>query len=91
LDEIDYIESLKNHVKIVVGKETHMTLLTISEMEEKLPPQRFLRIHRSYIVSVGKITQFTHTNVMIGTQFLPIGNLYKNEVLKKLNQNLIGG
>jgi DNA-binding LytR/AlgR family response regulator len=60
LDEILYIESIKNHVKIIIQKETLVTLMTISEMEEKLPPQRFVRIHRSYIASVSKIEKFTY-------------------------------
>jgi DNA-binding LytR/AlgR family response regulator len=89
LDEILYIESLKNHVKIVTQKETLVTLMTISEMEEKLPPQRFVRIHRSYITSVSKIEKFTHVMVCIAKYELPIGEFYKNEVLKRLNQNLI--
>jgi DNA-binding LytR/AlgR family response regulator len=89
LDEILYIESIKNHVKIVTQKETLVTLMTISEMEEKLPPQRFARIHRSYIASVSKIEKFTHAIINIAKYELPIGEFYKNEVLKRLNQNLI--
>lgn len=89
LDEILYIESIKNHVKIVTQRTTHITLMSISEMEEKLPVQRFLRIHRSYIVAVSKIEKFTHAALGIGVAELPVGELYKNEVLKRLNRNLI--
>jgi DNA-binding LytR/AlgR family response regulator len=89
LDEILYIESIKNHVKIVTQEETLITLMTISEMEEKLPLQRFLRIHRSYIAAVSKIEKFTHASVTIVKQELPVGEFYKAEVLKRLNQNLI--
>ncbi len=89
LDEILYIESIKNHVKIITQKETLVTLITISEMEEKLPPQRFVRIHRSYIASASKIEKFTHVAVTIAKQELPVGEFYKVEVLKRLQQNLI--
>ena len=89
LDDILFIESIKNHVKIVTTKQTHFTLVTISDMEEKLPPQRFIRIHRSYIVSVSKLEKFTHTSVTIDKLELPVGESYKNELLKRLNQNLI--
>jgi DNA-binding LytR/AlgR family response regulator len=89
LDEILYIESIKNHVKITTQRETLVTIMTISEMEEKLPPQRFLRIHRSYIAAVSKIEKFTHAAVTISKQELPVGEFYKVEVLKRLQQNLI--
>ncbi|MGE5108289.1 MAG: LytR/AlgR family response regulator transcription factor [Sphingobacteriales bacterium] len=88
-DDILFIESIKNHVKIITRKEILITLMSISEMEEKLPPQRFLRIHRSYISSVSKIEKFTHASVTMGKQELPVGEFYKTEVLKRLNQNLI--
>lgn len=89
LNEILYVESLKNHVKIITHKETIITLVTISEMEEKLPPQHFLRIHRSYIVATSKIEKFNHASIQIGKYELPIGELYKAEVIKRLNHYLI--
>lgn len=84
LDDICFIESMKNHLKIITEKNTFTTLFTISEMEEKLPPQRFLRIHRSFIVAIGKIQQFSYAELTVAKQSLPIGNVYKNEVLKRL-------
>jgi DNA-binding LytR/AlgR family response regulator len=89
LNEILYVESLKNHVKIITQKETVISLITISEMEEKLPPQHFLRIHRSYIAAVSKIEKFTHTSIHIGKHELPIGEFYKEEVIKRLSHHLI--
>ncbi len=89
LDEILYIESIKNHIRIITLKEVLITLLPISDMEEKLPPQRFVRIHRSYIAAVSKIAKFTHTTVTIGKSELPLGESYKTEVLKRLGQHLI--
>lgn len=89
LDDILYIESIRNHILIVTEGKKYTTLLSLSQIEEKLPPQRFLRIHRSYIISCTKIDQFSHSNITIGSQLLPIGNLYKNEVLKRLSLNLI--
>ncbi len=84
LEDIRYIESLKNHVRIVTAGQQLTPLLTISEMEEKLPQQSFLRIHRSFIVRLDQIQQYSNTNVVIGEQSIPIGRLYKNEVLKRL-------
>jgi DNA-binding LytR/AlgR family response regulator len=89
LDDIYYIESLRNHVRLFTAKGPLITHLSISEMEEKLPPQRFLRIHRSYIAAIGKIEQFSQSSVIVQGQVLPIGDLYKSEVMRKLNRNLL--
>lgn len=89
LNKILYVESLKNHVKITTQKEAIITLVTISEMEEKLPPQHFLRIHRGYIVAISKIEKFTSASIFIGKHELPIGEFYKMEVMKRLNSHLL--
>ncbi|MFP2995099.1 LytTR family DNA-binding domain-containing protein [Spongiivirga sp. MCCC 1A20706] len=84
LDTICYIESLKNHIRIHTENATVTTLKPISAMEDRLPPQRFIRIHRSYIVALHKVTSFTQTQVTIGKKALPIGRLYKQEALRRL-------
>ncbi len=89
LEDVLYIESLRNHVKIITTKGNYTTLLGISQMEQKLPPQHFLRIHRSFIISLSKINSFTQTNLVIGEKTLAIGLSYKEEVLKRLEANLI--
>ncbi len=89
LDEIQYIESMRNHVRIFTDKGTHLTLLGISEMENKLPVQRFLRIHKGYIVALGRIEQFSQSSLVVARKLLPIGQLYKKEVLKKLSVHVI--
>jgi DNA-binding LytR/AlgR family response regulator len=89
LTDILLMESIKNHIKIITLKETLITLMTITEMEEKLPPQHFLRIHRSYIVAIAKIEKFTHATLYIGNYELSIGELYKAEVIKRLYHHLL--
>lgn len=89
LEDVLYIESLRNHVKIVTTKGNHTTLQGISQMEDKLPPQHFLRIHRSFIISLSKINRFSQTNLTVGEQVIPIGNHYREEVLKRLSVDLI--
>ena len=88
VDEVLYIESLRNHIKVVTANGNFISLLSISQLEEKLPPQHFLRIHRSFIVPVSKIKQFSQTQVTVMDNELPIGNLYKAEVLNRLNSHL---
>ncbi|MEM9824625.1 MAG: LytTR family DNA-binding domain-containing protein, partial [Bacteroidota bacterium] len=89
LDEVLYIESLRNHVRIITTTGQYTTLLGISQMYEKLPPQHFIRIHRSYIIALSKVQRFSPTNVSIGEQLLPIGQRYREAVLKRLGVDLI--
>jgi len=87
LDELLYIESIKNHVKLVTKDKVFITLMSISEIELKLPPN-FLRIHRSYIVSTQHIQKFTHTYVIIKNQTIPVGDYYKMSFQKWIQKNL---
>ncbi|MDF1698600.1 MAG: LytTR family DNA-binding domain-containing protein [Saprospiraceae bacterium] len=89
LEDVLYIESLRNHVKIITTSGNHITLQGISQMEEKLPPQHFLRIHRSYIVALSKISHFSQTNLVINGKTLGIGQIYREKVLKRLEADLI--
>ena len=89
LAEIQYIESLKNHIKISTLKGTHITLVSISETAKKLPSSNFVRIHRSFIINLNHVDSFTNTYVSIQRKSIPIGNVYKTRVLELLNQNSI--
>ena len=88
VDEVIYIESLRNHIKVVTVNGSFITLLSISQIEEKLSPQHFIRIHRSFIVPVFRIKQFSQTQVTVMNTELPIGNLYRAAVLKRLNSEV---
>lgn len=82
LDDLLYIESDKDYVKLFTEKGFIITRQTITSVEAMLSESQFLRIHRSYIVSLGKIKSFTHETVEIGNKELPIGKLYRNSFLK---------
>lgn len=82
LDDILYIESDKDYVKVFTTGSTIITRQTISSVEAMLSENKFFRIHRSYIVSLNKLTSFTAENVEIGNKELPIGKLYRNTFLK---------
>jgi DNA-binding LytR/AlgR family response regulator len=84
LSDILIIESLKDYVRVKTKKQDVISYQKISYLEEKLPDDQFLRIHRSYIVPVDKISSFTMTTIDIGSETLPIGRLYKDAVLNKL-------
>lgn len=81
IHDILYVESLKDYVKIVTTSAKPLVVKqSISSLEEMLPEMGFLRIHRSFIVAIDKITAYTPTYVEIAGQELPIGRLYHKDV-----------
>lgn len=84
LDEVTYIESLKDYLKIHTESGTILTRETISNIEVRLPRAAFLRIHRSYIVAIKAIRSFTHEYVEVGKMMLPVSRSYKAEVNERL-------
>ena len=85
LNDILYIESLKDYIKVVPPAKTIVTKQSISSIEETLPKNQFIRIHRSFIVSINKIETFTNEIIEIGKKELPISRMYKMEVNKALH------
>ncbi len=85
LSEIRYIEGLSEYVQIYTEKRKIITKTSMVQMEEKLPTDSFLRIHKSFIVSIGKIEAFTANTIEIQGKELPIGRSFKNGVLSALN------
>ena len=82
LDDILYIESDKDYVKLFTGKGFIITRQTIASIEAMLSDSQFIRVHRSYIISLAKIKSFTHETVEVGSKELPVGKLYRNNFLK---------
>ena len=82
-EEILYVESIKDYVRIHTLDNSIMTKDKISKFEKKLSLD-FLRIHRSFIVNTNKITAFTAQDVEIGEREIPIGGSYKELVYKRL-------
>lgn len=83
-EEILHIESLSDYIKIITSQKTIVTRETISNIEAKLPKKKFLRIHRSFLISIAKITSFTSEYVEIKNKSLPISRSYKKNVLEQL-------
>lgn len=80
LDEILYIESLKEYIKIVSRDKTILTKFQLGQTEELLQQNNFIRIHRSFIVAKDKIDAFSATDVEIQGKLIPIGRSYKEQV-----------
>lgn len=82
-DQILYIESQRENIKIVAEDKTIQTRYLISDIESVLP-NGFLRIHRSFIINIEKIEAFDSATIEIGKKEIPIGRSYKDFVLAKL-------
>jgi two-component system LytT family response regulator len=83
--EINYIESFSDYVKIHFQNSMVLTRETITSIEAKLPKNDFLRIHRSYILSVSKIDSFTNEFIEVDKKAIPISRSYKKDVLSRLD------
>lgn len=86
--DVLYIESIKDYVKVKTPDKEIVTQQKISYLEESLPREQFLRIHRSFIVNLEKIDAYSATDVEIGKHSIPIGRNYKNDVMKILAKNI---
>lgn len=85
-EAIVYVESYGDYLKIHLSEETIVTRETIGTIEAKLPANNFLRIHRSYIVSLKNISSFSNEEIQIQKISLPISRSYKKEVLQVLEK-----
>lgn len=85
LEDILYIESLREYIKIHTIHNTIMVKCALSKIEEYLPLNGFIRIHKSYIVGINKVELFTATFVQINKKNIPIGRSFKSNVINTLS------
>ena len=88
MNDILYIESIKDYVKVRTAEKEIITQQKISYLEESLPKDQFLRIHRSFIINRERIDAYSATDVEIGKHHIPIGRNYKNDVIKALGKHV---
>lgn len=86
-DEVLYIESLKEYIRIYTRTKNILTKFQLGEVEELLDKSNFIRVHRSFIVAKDKIEAFTATDLEINGKMIPIGRSYKELVLAVLDHN----
>lgn len=86
VEEITYIEGLKDYIKIFTENSTKatLTLMSFKEILEKINHPNFLRVHRSFIVNVSQIDSLQKSRIIIGEKYIPIGETYKEKVLESL-------
>ena len=88
LRKILYIEGLKDYVKIFVEDEPHpiLSLMSMKSLEEMLPSNRFIRVHRSFIVQPEKIKVIERNRIVFGKEYIPISDNYKQKFIEFLTQ-----
>lgn len=90
LDDILYIEGVKDYIKIFVEHQKPvMSLINMKTLEEALPKPEFMRIHRSFIVHMTKVMMIDRLRVVFGDKYLPVSESYKEEVQKYLDQHTV--
>ncbi|SMD34136.1 two component transcriptional regulator, LytTR family [Reichenbachiella faecimaris] len=86
LKDVLYIESIKDYVKIKTAEKEVVTHQKISVLETKLPPNHFIRVHRSFIVNIPKIESYSASEVELNNESIPVGRNYKVDVMEKLGK-----
>jgi DNA-binding LytR/AlgR family response regulator len=82
--EILFVEALQNYVIIHTAEKKYITYLTFKSVEEYLPAERFLKVHKSYIVSGDKIESIEGNDIRIGSHHIPVSRNLKDEVMERL-------
>jgi two-component system, LytTR family, response regulator len=85
--EIRVIEGLKDYLKIHLGDSKPLIIrMSMKSIEEKLPPGKFFRIHKSYIIAIAYITAIRRNSVFLGELELPLSDLYKDDLMRQIGQ-----
>ncbi|MBE9586027.1 response regulator transcription factor [Mucilaginibacter sp. JRF] len=82
LHDILFIEGLKDYISIFTTNERIITLQNMKKMEDALPEKHFIRVHRSYIVSLDKIDSIERSRIFIGDKIIPVGDTYRDDFFR---------
>lgn len=90
-DSIQYIEGLKDYIKVYIDGENKpiLSLSSMKAIDEKLPGEKFMRVHRSYIVNLDKIDTIERSRIIFGKTYIPISDQHKEEFQKFVNKNFL--
>ena len=84
--DILFVEGMKEYLRIHTVNERIMTLMTFSEILQILPASKFFRVHKSYIVSIDKIDSIERSRIIIGEEYIPISDTYKDAFFSAINE-----
>jgi DNA-binding LytR/AlgR family response regulator len=90
-NDILYIEGLKDYVKVHLQNDEKpiLSINTVKSLEEKLPADRFMRVHRSFIVNLDKIETIERSRIVFGKIYIPVSDQYKEKFQEFLNENFL--
>ena len=83
-NDIVFVEALQNYVAIHTAEKKFITYLTFKSIEESLPADMFIKVHKSYLVAVQKISSIEGNEILAGTHHIPISRNLKEEVMERL-------
>lgn len=83
-DQVLFVEALQNYVVVHTTDKKYMTYLTFKSVEEYLPSSRFIKVHKSFIISASKIESIEGNELRIGTHHIPVSRILKEEVMNQL-------
>ena len=86
LDQILYVEGMKDYLRIICINKKIMTLQSFSKLEESLPSKNFCRVHKSYIVAIDKIKSIERNVIVIADQRIPVSNTYRESFFSRIKQ-----
>lgn len=91
-DEIMFVEGMKNYLSINTKDDRIITLLNIKDLMDRLPPKQFMRVHKSYIVSLNKIKAVDGNQILLKDvkAYVPLGETYRTSFFEVLNQKMMG-
>lgn len=84
IQDILYIEAERNYCRIFSNSKEYLVVMTLKEMDSKLPSRHFLRVHRSYIVNISQVKEVATSHIVLGRKAIPISKSLKEELLKRL-------
>lgn len=84
LDELLFIEGMRDYRRLHLNEKTIMTLQTFSELEHELPGRQFCRVHKSFIVALDKIESIERDRIRIKNELIPISDTYKENFYKQI-------
>lgn len=90
-NDIQYIEGLKDYVKVYLHSENKpiLSLNSMKSLEQKLPAERFMRVHRSFIVNLDQIEIIERSRIVFGKTYIPVSDQYKDKFQEYLNKNFL--
>lgn len=90
-NDILYVEGLKDYVKVYIKNEPKpvLSLTTMKLLESKLPENKFMRVHRSFIVNLEKVEIIERSRIVFGKEYIPVSDQYKDKFQEFLNRNFL--